>query len=322
MSGLQFDDRGQLRHLLTLEGLKRAQLEQLLDTADGFRSAAERGIKAVPLLRGRTVCTLFFEPSTRTRATFELAARRLSADVLNLDVGASSQAKGERLLDMLDNLEAMHIDMFVIRHPESGAAHFFAEQAAPGVSVLNAGDGRHAHPTQGLLDLYTIRRHKGNAWGALKVVIVGDVAHSRVARSLIHGLNIFQVGELVVVGPPTLLPAAIATLGVRAGTDLDRELPDADVIVMLRLQKERMRGPYLPSASEYYHRYGLTESRLAKARGDAIVMHPGPMNRGVEIESAVADGPRAVILDQVSNGLAVRMSVMATVLGARPGGSG
>ena len=313
---LQLTDDGRLRHLLTVDGLPRKLIEELLDVADSMRSVALRGNKKLPLLRGRTIINLFFEPSTRTRTTFELAAERLSADVLNLDVASSSTSKGESLLDTLATLEAMHCDMFVVRHPESGAAHFIAEHTAPGVAVLNAGDGQHAHPTQALLDAYTIRRHKPR-FEDLTIAVVGDVLHSRVARSELRAFGILGAGELRVIGPRTLLPPAIEELGVRVYTDMDAGIADVDVIVMLRLQRERMRGAFLPSENEYFRRYGLTRERLALAKPDCLVMHPGPMNRGVEIASDVADGPQSVILEQVSNGLAVRMAVMSQILGAQ-----
>ncbi len=307
---LQLDTQGKLRHFLTVEGLSRGILLDILDTAESFAVVAEQSVKKVPLLRGRTIVNLFFEASTRTRTTFELAAKRLSADVLNLNVSASSAAKGESLLDTLRNLEAMHCDMFVVRHADSGAAHFIARHVAPHVSVINAGDGRHAHPTQAMLDMFTIRRAKRD-FARLTVAIVGDVLHSRVARSQIHALNILGVREVRVVGPRTLVPADVAHMGVKVFHDLREGLRDADVVMALRLQRERMRGVYLPSEHEYFHLYGLTEERLALAREDAIVMHPGPINRGIEMDTAVADGPRSVILEQVSHGTAVRMAVMA-----------
>jgi aspartate carbamoyltransferase catalytic subunit len=309
-----------LKHLLDIASLKREQLFELLDMAQVLRDTVILGNRKLPLLRGKTVVNLFFEASTRTRTTFELAAKRLSADVVNLDVAASSTSKGESLLDTLTTLESMHCDLFVIRHQASGAARFFAEHAAPHVSVLNAGDGRHAHPTQALLDMLTIRRHKPNL-NALKVGIVGDVLHSRVARSDIQALNLMQVQEIRVLGPKTLMPmdldeAAQNAFGVHYFSNMDQGLEDLDVIIMLRLQRERMVGAFLPSESEYFRQYGLTEQRLKRAKQDCIVMHPGPMNRGVEIASEVADGPQSVIREQVTNGLAVRMAVMAKVLGA------
>ena len=310
---LQLDHKGRLRHFLTIEGLKRELLTDILDTAESFTSVTERTVKKVPLLRGKTIVNLFFEASTRTRTTFELAAKRLSADVLNINASISATTKGETLLDTLHNLEAMHCDMFVIRHPNSGAAHFIAQHAAPHVSIINAGDGSHAHPTQAMLDMFTIRRHKG-AFHKLCVAIVGDVLHSRVARSQIHALSTLGVREIRVIAPRTLVPAAAETLGVHVYHDLREGLRDVDVVIMLRLQYERMRGASLPSEHEYYQLFGLTEDKLALARPDAIIMHPGPINRGVEIDSAVADGPRSVILQQVAHGTAVRMAIMSRAM--------
>jgi aspartate carbamoyltransferase catalytic subunit len=306
---LQVDEHGRLRHLLTTEGLSREVLTRILDTAESFIGVGERAVKKVPLLRGKTIVNLFFEPSTRTRTTFELAAKRLSADLLNINIAASSASKGESLLDTLRNLEAMHCDMFVVRHPDSGAAHFIAQHAAPHVSVLNAGDGRHAHPTQGLLDMFTIRRQRGD-FTRLKVAIVGDILHSRVARSQIHALTTLGVPEVRVVAPRTLIPAQVETLGVHVYHDMQAGLKDVDVVMMLRLQKERMQGGLLPSEHEYFRFYGLTHEKLAVAKPDALVMHPGPMNRGVEIDSAVADGAQSLIREQVEMGVAVRMAVL------------
>jgi len=314
MKNPQLNERGGLRHLLTIEGLPREILVHVLDTAQSFVGVSGREVKKVPLLRGKSVFNLFFEPSTRTRTTFEIAAKRLSADVINLAVATSSQSKGETLLDTIDNLGAMHADMFVVRHSQSGAAHLIARHVAPHLHVINAGDGRHAHPTQGLLDLYTIRHHKKD-FSRLAVAMVGDVLHSRVARSLIHALTTLGVPDVRVVGPKTLLPENIDRLGVRVFHDMFSGIRDCDVVVMLRLQNERMKGPLLPSAQEYFKSYGLTAEKLGLAKRDAIVMHPGPMNRGVEIDSAVADGPHAVILQQVTFGIAVRMAVMSILAG-------
>lgn len=313
-TNLQLDANGKLRHFITVEGLSRQHLTEILDVAESFAGVSGKSAKKVPLLRGKTIINLFFETSTRTRTTFELAASRLSADVQSINIATSATSKGESLLDMLHNLEAMHCDMFVVRHGESGAAHFITKHVAPHVSVINAGDGRHAHPTQAMLDMFTIRRHKGD-FGALKVAIVGDVLHSRVARSEIHALNTLGVGELRIVGPKTLIPPTLSTLGAHIYHDMAKGLDGVDVVIMLRLQKERMKGALLPSESEYFARYGLTEEKLALAKPDAIVMHPGPINRGVEIASTVADGPQSVIMEQVSNGLAIRMAVMSMVLG-------
>lgn len=307
---IQLTGSGQLRHFLTTEGLPRALLTEILDTADSFVDMSEQQVKKVPLLRGKTVVNLFFEASTRTLSTFELAAKRLSADVLNLNIGTSSTKKGETLKDTLMTLRAMHSDMFVVRHSDSGAAHFIAGQVTPDVAVINAGDGRHAHPTQAMLDMLTIRRHKGD-FEPLKVAIVGDILHSRVARSQIHALRTLGAAEIRVIAPLTLIPRNIEAMGVKVFTDMARGLRDVDVVMMLRLQRERMESALLPSESEFYKLYGLTTDKLAFAHPEAIVMHPGPINRGVEIESAVADGPRSVILDQVTNGIAVRMAVMS-----------
>ena len=313
---LQFDNNGRLKHFLTIDGLSRQTILQILDTAKSFISVGQREIKKVPLLRGKTVVNLFFESSTRTRTTFEIAAKRLSAEVINLNVATSSASKGETLLDTVRNLEAMHTDLFVVRHNRAGAAHLIAAHVPPQVRIINAGDGAHAHPTQAVLDAFTIRRHKGG-FENLKVAIVGDILYSRVARSLIRVLDILGVPEVRVIAPRTLLPTAVETLGVRSYTDMGEGLDDADVIVMLRLQRERMRGALIPSEQEYFNLYGLTPGKLECAKPDAIVMHPGPMNRGLEIDSAVADGPQSVILPQVTNGIAVRMAIMALVLGGR-----
>ena len=311
----QLSSDGKLKHLLSTEGLPRQLIEALLETADQFVSVGDREVKKVPLLRGKSVFNLFFENSTRTRTTFEIAAKRLSADVINLNINASSTTKGESLLDTVDNLAAMNADMFVVRHAESGAAHLIAQHVKPGVAVINAGDGRHAHPTQGLLDMYTIRHYK-KSFHNLTVAIVGDVLHSRVARSDIHALTTLGCPDVRVIGPKTLVPTDVARLGVSVFHDMARGLEGCDVVIMLRLQNERMNGALLPSAHEFFKSYGLTTEKLARAKPDAIVMHPGPMNRGVEIDSPVADGRQSVILPQVTFGIAVRMAVMATVVGA------
>ncbi|MFV2058385.1 MAG: aspartate carbamoyltransferase catalytic subunit [Thiohalomonadales bacterium] len=311
---IQFDEHGRLRHLLTIDGLKRKTIIEILDAAISFNSVAGQAVKKVPLLRGKTVVNLFFEASTRTLTTFELAAKRLSADVLKINISASAAAKGESLLDMLRNLEAMHCDMFVVRHAESGASYFIASHVAPHISVINAGDGQHAHPTQALLDMYTIRQYKGE-FAALTIAIVGDIKHSRVARSQIQALTTLGVSEVRVVAPKTLLPSHVESLGVHVYHDLEKGIADADVIIMLRLQKERMENALLPSEREYFSRYGLTCEKLKAAKPDAIVMHPGPINRGVEMSSEVANGPQSVILQQVTNGVAIRMAVMSMVLG-------
>lgn len=314
---LQINEHGRLQHFISVEGLPRQLLIDILDRAEGFTALrGGRAVKKVPLLRGKTVINLFFEPSTRTLTTFEIAANRLSADVLSINIETSSAKKGESLLDTLRNLEAMHCDMFVVRHYLSGAAHFIASHVAPHISVINGGDGRHAHPTQAMLDAFTIRQHKQD-FRKLAVAIVGDILHSRVARSNIHALRILGVPDVRVVGPRTLIPAGIEEMGVRVCHNMDDGLKGVDVVIMLRLQQERMRGALLPSTSEYFRMYGLTEERLTVAKPDTIVMHPGPINRGVEIDSAVADGHRSVILQQVSHGIAVRMAIMAMCAGSQ-----
>jgi len=310
----QLNAHGELIHLLSIEGLPRAVIHHILDTAGTFLSVNDRDVKKVPLLRGKSVFNLFFENSTRTRTTFEIAAKRLSADVINLDIAKSSAAKGESLLDTIANLSAMHADMFVVRHGESGAPYLIAQHCAPHVHVVNAGDGRHAHPTQGLLDMYTIRHFKKD-FSNLTVAIVGDILHSRVARSDIHALTTLGVPEIRAVGPKTLVPSDLKEMGVRVCHDMAEGIRGADVIIMLRLQNERMSGAMLPSAGEFFKNYGLTDEKLALARPDAIVMHPGPINRGVEIDSSVADGKQSVILPQVTFGIAVRMAVMSTIAG-------
>ncbi len=314
----QISADGQLQHLLTLEGMPREMIHRILDTAASFVGVADREVKKVPLLRGKSVFNLFFENSTRTRTTFEIAAKRLSADVLNLNINTSSASKGESLLDTIDNLSAMHADMFVVRHASSGAPYLIAEHLnrtrGREAHVINAGDGRHAHPTQGLLDMYTIRHHKKD-FTQLRVAVVGDILHSRVARSDIHALTTLGVPEVRAIAPRTLLPGGLEQMGVHEFNDLREGLRDVDVIIMLRLQNERMKGALLPSAQEYFKHYGLTADKLALAKPDAIVMHPGPMNRGIEIDSSVADGAQSVILEQVTFGIAVRMAVM-TILAA------
>ena len=317
----QLDKNRVLQHLLTTEGLPAPILQQILDTAETFMGVTERDVKKVPLLRGKSVFNLFFEPSTRTRTTFEIAAKRLSADVINLNIAVSAQSKGETLLDTVDNLSAMHADMFVVQHSQSGAAHLIAKHVQPGIHVINAGDGRHAHPTQALLDMFTIRRYK-REFHNLRVAIIGDILHSRVARSQIHALTTLGVPEVRVIAPKTLLPSHVERLGVHVFHDMRNGLRDVDVLMMLRLQKERMQGAYLPSSEEYFKYYGLTPEKLRLARPDAIVMHPGPMNRGVEIDSEVADGGQSVILPQVTYGIAVRMAVMAILAGPQPSDGG
>lgn len=311
---IQFDRNGKLKHFLTICGLPREALTNILDAAESFVGFGKREVKKVPLLRGKTMVNLFFEPSTRTRTTFEIAGKRLSADVINLNASRMATIKGESLLDTVRTLEAMHTDLFVVRDGASGAAHLIASHLPDHVRVINAGDGRHSHPTQAMLDMFTIRRAKGGFDG-LKVAIIGDLLHSRVARSQIHALNILGVAEVRVVGPRTLLPTEIESLGVTAVSDMIEGLRGIDVVIMLRLQRERMEGQLVPSEQEYFNRYGLTEEKLRHADKEAVVMHPGPINRGLEISSAVADSSRSVILEQVTNGIAVRMSILATVMG-------
>ncbi|MDH5229273.1 MAG: aspartate carbamoyltransferase catalytic subunit [Gammaproteobacteria bacterium] len=312
---LQLTPEKQLRHFLTIEGLPRSVLVDILDTAQTFSTVGEQAVKKVPLLRGKTIVNLFFENSTRTRTTFELAAKRLSADVLNMNISTSATTKGESLLDTLRNLEAMQCDMFVVRHSRSGAAHFIARHAPQHIRVINAGDGWHAHPTQAMLDMFTIRQHFGE-FASLNVAIVGDILHSRVARSQIHALTTLGVNSVRVIAPKTLIPKDIESLGVHVFHEMIQGLEDVHVVIMLRLQQERMSGAFLPSTEEYFHCYGLTEEKLSYAHADAVVMHPGPINRGVEIESSVADGERSLILRQVTNGIAVRMAVMSMAMGS------
>lgn len=318
---IQLDNRGCLKHFLTTEGINRSLLFEILDYAESFVNVGERAVKKLPLLRGKTIAHLFFEPSTRTRTTFELAAKRLSADVLSLNIPVSATKKGESLTDTLRTLEAMHCDMFIIRHAYSGAAHFIASQVAPHIHVINGGDGCHSHPTQAMLDMFTIRRHKSD-FTTLKVAIIGDVLHSRVARSELHALKTLGVREIRVIGPKTLIPKDIDSLGAHACYDMREGLQDIDVIMVLRLQRERMYSALLPSEHEYFKRYGLNEEKLALAKSDAIIMHPGPINRGIEIDSSIADSEHSVILQQVSYGIAVRMAIIAMIMGNRSAETG
>jgi aspartate carbamoyltransferase catalytic subunit len=310
----QFNSAGELTHLLTLEGLPKDQILHILDTAKQFVSVTDpaREVRKVPLLRGKSVFNLFFENSTRTRTTFEIAAKRLSADVINLDISTSSTAKGESLLDTIDNLVAMQADIFVVRHNVSKAPIEIANHVPAHVHVVNAGDGSHQHPTQGLLDMYTMRHFKQQFKG-LKVAIIGDIVHSRVAKSNIHALTTLGCEEIRAIGPESLLPSDLNMLGVKVYHSMEEGLKDADVVMTLRIQKERMEVGQVPEGDAFFKQYGLTPARLALAKSDAIVMHPGPMNRGVEIDSAVADGPQSVILNQVTFGIAVRMAVMSIV---------
>jgi len=318
---IQLDENGKLKHFLSIEGLKKPILQAILDNAKSFISMGERRIKKAPFLRGKTVVNLFFENSTRTRTTFEIAAKRLSADVINLNPRTSSSTKGESLLDTINNLEAMSTDMFVVRHGDSGTASMIAHHVPEHVRIINAGDGQHEHPTQAMLDMFTIQQFKPEMHN-LRVAIVGDILHSRVARSQIHALSTLGVAEIRVIAPKTILPTAVETLGVQVFHNMDEGLAGVDVIIMLRVQRERMDGLFLPSEQEYFNLYGLTEKRLKLAAPDAIVMHPGPINRGLEIDSAVADCKQSVILAQVTNGIAVRMSIMAMVMASGAAGPG
>ncbi len=299
------------RHLLGIDGLTADEITLILDTAVAMKEIGGRAIKKVPTLRGRTVVNLFFEPSTRTRTSFEIAEKRLSADTLSIATSTSSVTKGESLLDTVRNLEAMAPDMIVMRHASSGAPHLLARTCRS--AIINAGDGMHEHPTQALLDAFTIREHKGRLRG-LKVAIVGDLLHSRVLRSNLSLLRTMGA-EVWACGPATLIPAGFERFGVRSTTSVEAAIDGADVVMMLRLQHERMHGHFIPSVREYFTLFGLTPARLTGARPDVIVMHPGPMNRGVEIDSDVADGPGSVILEQVANGVAVRMAVLYLLAG-------
>jgi aspartate carbamoyltransferase catalytic subunit len=303
------------KHLLGIQGLAAEEITLILDTARAFAEVSTRPIKKVPTLRGRTVVNFFMEPSTRTRSSFEIAEKRLSADTLNFSPSASSVVKGESLLDTARNLEAMAPDMIVIRHKASGAPHFLARHCRS--NIINAGDGSHEHPTQALLDAFTIRDKKGRIEG-LRIAIVGDLMHSRVLRSNLFLLKTMGA-DVVACGPPTLIPMALDRIGVEVTSRIDEAVEGADVIMMLRIQRERQKGGAFPSAREYYNLFGMTTQRVARAKADVIIMHPGPMNRGVEIDSAVADGPYSVILEQVTNGVAVRMAVLYLLAGGNLG---
>jgi aspartate carbamoyltransferase catalytic subunit len=299
------------KHLLGIAGLDAGEITLILDTAVAMKEVGTRAIKKVPTLRGRTVVNLFFEPSTRTRTSFEIAEKRLSADTLSIATATSSVTKGETLADTVRNLEAMSPDMIVMRHASSGAPHLLSRICRS--AIINAGDGMHEHPTQALLDAFTIREHKGRLKG-LKVAIIGDLLHSRVLRSNVLLLNTMGA-EVWLCGPPTLMPAQLDRFGVRSTTRIEEAVDGADVVMLLRIQQERMHGHFFPSIREYFTLFGMTPERLRLAKDDVIVMHPGPMNRGVEIDSAVADGPYSVILEQVSNGVAVRMAVLYLLAG-------
>ncbi len=317
LSELQLNSEGNLRHLLTLKGLDRALLTNLLDQAENYLSPPGAAVVRNDRLAGRSIANLFFEPSTRTRASFELAAKRLGADVLNLDVNTSSRKKGESILDTIYTLQAMQIDIFVVRDASAGIPAFIAQNVEPHISILNAGEADVSHPTQGLLDLLTIRQHK-ESFADLSVVIVGDIAHSRVARSAAEGLAIMGVGELRLVSPPALAPDPATMPGATIMEDLDAALRGADVVMALRIQHERianLRG--IPSADDYFANYGISQKRMQLAAPDAIVMHPGPMNRGIEIESTLADSAQSAIAQQVTNGVAVRMAILTAVTQAQ-----
>jgi aspartate carbamoyltransferase catalytic subunit len=294
------------KHLLGIAELSPEEIMLILDTAEAMQEIGARTIKKVPTLRGKTVLNLFFEPSTRTRTSFEIAEKRLSADTLSMAVGASSVSKGETLVDTALNLEAMQPDIIVLRHPSSGSCNLLARSCRS--AIINAGDGMHEHPTQALLDAFTIRQHKPKLFG-LKVAIIGDLMHSRVLRSNIHLLTKLGV-QVCVCGPPTLIPQKITQFGVQATSSIEEAVTDADVVMLLRIQLERMQGAFFPSLREYFHVFGMTQERVKLAKPEVIIMHPGPINRGVEIASEVADGPHSVILDQVANGVAVRMAVL------------
>ncbi len=310
-----FDADGRMRHLLTLDGLSREQLCALLDRAGNIRDAAMGRTQKRSTLCGTTICTLFFEPSTRTRSSFQIAAQRLGADVVNFDASSSSARKGETALDTLKNLEAMGVRGFVVRHPEDGAAEMLAAYAGEGTTVINAGDGRQSHPTQGLLDMLTLRQSKGPDFSRLKVLMVGDVRHSRVARSDLQALRTLGAGEIRVCGPAPLLPDDDTLAGCVTGEDFDSMLEGVDAVMMLRLQRERMEEGLVASLEDYHRAFGLTAARLRRAAPDAVVLHPGPVNRGVEITEEVVDGPQSLVLRQVSNGVAIRMAVLEALLG-------
>jgi aspartate carbamoyltransferase catalytic subunit len=300
---IQFNDDKKLIHFLNIQNLSAQQILEILELADTVKSKS---------LNGKTVASLFFEPSTRTKTTFELAAKRLGVDFINIDIANSSTSKGESIVDMIKTLEAMQCNMFVVRHSTSGIPHYIAEQVGNKISVINAGDGTHAHPTQAMLDMYTIKKYKTN-FKDLNVAIVGDILHSRVAKSLITSLNILRVKNINIIGPKNLMPENINKLNVTYSDQLEKGIDQADVIIMLRLQKERMREALI-STDDYYEEFGLTKNKIKSAKKDVIVMHPGPINRGIEIDSDVADGPNSVILDQVSAGISIRMAIMSLIL--------
>ena len=313
MAQPELTTEGELRHFIGVEGLAKAQLMAIIEKANGY-IVGNGQIRNSDELEGCTVMNLFFENSTRTRTTFDVAAKRLGASVISIDIAKSSTQKGESLRDTLWNLEAMTADIFVVRHSSSGAAHFMANEVTPNIAIINGGDGWHAHPTQAMLDMLTIYREAPRPFEELSVAIIGDIKHSRVARSDIAALKTLGVKDIRVIAPKTLLPKGIERYGVTVYNDIDQGVKDCDVLIGLRIQNERIGSPLLPSTNEYFKTYGITPERLALAKPDALVMHPGPMNRGVEIASSVADGDQAVILKQVNNGIAVRMAVMSLAM--------
>ena len=316
MTNQIISNNSKINHLISTDDLNYESIIKIFDMAESFFKIGQRDIKKIPLLRGKTICNLFFENSTRTRTTFEIAAKRLSADVINLDIPTSSQSKGESIFDMVDNLIAMGTDIFVVRHPEAGVPNKIANHVASNIHIINGGDGSNAHPTQGLLDAFTIRKFKKN-FSTLKIAIVGDIQHSRVAKSEINVLSTLGAKEIRVIGPKSLMPDNIDQLKVKVFHTMEEGLKDVDVVMMLRIQKERMSNDTIPSESEYFKSFGLNQKRLKIAKKDALVLHPGPINRGVEIESEVADGSQSVILNQVKYGIAIRMAVMAMMVGKK-----
>ena len=316
MTNQIISNNSKINHLISTEDLNYESIIKIFDMAESFFKIGQRDIKKIPLLRGKTICNLFFENSTRTRTTFEIAAKRLSADVINLDIPTSSQSKGESIFDMVDNLIAMGTDIFVVRHPEAGVPNKIANHVASNIHIINGGDGSNAHPTQGLLDAFTIRKFKKN-FSNLKIAIVGDIQHSRVAKSEINVLSTLGAKEIRVIGPKSLMPDNIDQLKVKVFHTMEEGLKDVDVVMMLRIQKERMNNDTIPSESEYFKSFGLNQKRLKIAKDNALVLHPGPINRGVEIESEVADGKQSVILNQVKYGIAIRMAVMAMMVGKK-----
>ena len=316
MKNQQLGENKKLQHLLSIKGLDKKLIQQIFNDADKFLEKKDATLGDYKFLNGKTVCNLFFENSTRTQTTFEIAAKRLSANVINLDIATSSQSKGESIIDLINNLIAMSVDIFVIRHSEPGMPELIAKTIKSDAHIINAGDGNREHPTQGLLDAFTIREFKKD-FSDLKVAIVGDIEHSRVAKSEINILSTLGVKEIRVIGPKTLMPKNIDDLNVKVFHTMEKGLKNVDVVMMLRIQKERMTNKTVPSESEYFKSFGLTQSRLKLAKHDALVMHPGPINRGVEIESEVADGKQSVILNQVKYGIAIRMAVMSMMIGEK-----